>query len=508
MLFNSYEFLFAFLPLTFLGVLLAARLGGQRWVVAWLALASLLFYVLGEGSNPVLILFSITFNYLMGVLIARASPAGRKRYLLLGVAVNLGLLGWFKYVNFFMDSLHGLTGWGPQMLEVALPVGISFYTFTQIAYLVDASQGLAKDYNPVSYVLFVTFFPHLIAGPILHHKEMMPQFEVDRRGRRFTDLAVGLSIFALGLAKKVLIADTVAPLSTTVFDAAQTGVAPTLLEAWTAALAYTFQIYFDFSAYSDMAIGLARIFGIQLPINFESPYKAVNIADFWRRWHITLSRFLRDYLYIPLGGNRLGEARRMFNLFATMLLGGLWHGAAWTFVLWGALHGLMLAVHRAWTDWRRALSWPEMPDGMARALTFLCVAFTWVPFRAADFSTALSVWKGMLGLNGFVLPAKAVVLSAALDLPRAALSIDFNQSLRLLPLLLIFVLVLPNTQALFREWQPGLVSPGYHPVQNPEGRWRHLSWSPSPWRGALMGTLLALCILHFASISEFIYFRF
>ena len=346
MLFNSYEFIFLFLPVTFLVFM---RLGARhrRWAAGWLAVASLGFYAWWNPAFLPLLLASIACNYLVGLRLARPVIAAwsRKTVLALSITANLGLLAYFKYANFLLDNLNLVIG-TDYRLDLVLPLGISFFTFTQIAFLVDAYQGKAKEYHPVDYCLFVTFFPHLIAGPVLHHQEMMPQFARAETYRPNPEnIAVGIAIFSIGLVKKVLIADAMAAHATPVFEAAEQGATLSFFTAWEGALAYTFQLYFDFSGYSDMAIGLARLFGITLPANFDSPYRAVNIIDFWRRWHMTLSRFLRDYLYIRLGGNRKGPVRRYMNLFVTMLLGGLWHGAGWTYVVWGGLHGCYLIAN-------------------------------------------------------------------------------------------------------------------------------------------------------------------
>src|SRR4029078_5020437 len=284
----------------------------------------------------------------------------RKTFLAVGVTANLAALGYFKYVNFFLANLSALRETQTSVVAVVLPLGLSFFIFQKIALLVDASKGEVQHFSPLSYTLFVSFFPQLIAGPIVHHKEMMPQFAARAR-MQVVDFAKGLTLFVIGLAKKVLIADTIAQVSNPIFDRAAAGIVPGVLESWTGALAYTLQLYFDFSGYSDMALGLALLFGIHLPINFHSPYQARNSIEFWRRWHITLSRFLRDYLYIPLGGNRHGHVRRYINLAITMLLGGLWHGAAWTFVVWGALHGLYLAANHAWVAFRNRMQWRSYP---------------------------------------------------------------------------------------------------------------------------------------------------
>ena len=350
MLFNSYEFIFLFLPIVLLGFHLIGKQGHHRVAIAWLVGASLFFYGWWNPAYLLLMLFSVLFNYSVGVSLSNTS--GRKllskTILTIGVSVNLAILGYFKYANFFVDNLNALSGTNLILNEVILPLAISFFTFQQIAYLVDAYRGKTKEYNFLHYCLFVTFFPQLIAGPIVHHKEMLPQFAKDAVYKlRSKHLAIGITIFALGLFKKVVLADGVSVYATPVFNAAEAGVMLTFFEAWGGALAYTFQLYFDFSGYSDMAIGIARMFGIRLPLNFNSPYKATSIIDFWRRWHITLSRFLRDYLYIPLGGSRKGRVRRYINLMTTMILGGLWHGAGWTFLLWGALHGFYLMINHA-----------------------------------------------------------------------------------------------------------------------------------------------------------------
>ncbi|MBL8463808.1 MAG: MBOAT family protein, partial [Thauera sp.] len=352
MLFNSPEFIYLYLPIVLVGFFWLAATS-HRIAAVWLAAASCFFY---GWWNPVylgLLGASIVFNYGMGIRLARESarPPGERRraFLVFAVGANLLLLGYFKYFNFFADSARVVFDGHWHFDAIVLPLGISFFTFTQIAFLVDAWRGEAREFNFVHYTLFVTYFPHLIAGPVLHHREMMPQFAQPSTYRLdWENIAVGLAIFGLGIFKKVVLADGIAPHANAVFQAAEAGQALSLLDAWGGALAYTFQLYFDFSGYSDMAIGLSRMFGVKLPLNFDSPYKAGSISEFWRRWHMTLSRFLRDYLYIALGGNRKGSLRRHANLFVTMVLGGLWHGAGWTFVVWGALHGFYLMVNHAW----------------------------------------------------------------------------------------------------------------------------------------------------------------
>jgi len=307
------------------------------------------------------------------------------------------LLGYFKYTDFLIENFNLAFNSNAELLNLALPLAISFFTFQQIAYLVDSYRQETKEYDFLNYALFVTFFPQLIAGPIVHHKEMMPQFAKTRnKVKNYRNIAMGLFIFSIGLFKKVVIADTFAVWATAGFDIATT---LNLFEAWATSLSYTFQLYFDFSGYTDMAIGLALLFNIRLPVNFNSPYKATNIQDFWRRWHITLSRFLRDYVYIPLGGNRKGGFRTYNNLMATFVLGGLWHGAAWTFVFWGFLHGLALIIQRLWSKLGIKLwTW------LAWLITFNFVNITWVFFRAKEWDDAVKVLGSMFSLDNVVLP--------------------------------------------------------------------------------------------------------
>ncbi len=349
MLFNSIEYLFFFLPAVFLVFHLLSRAPSTERQILWLALASMFFYASWKPIYLLLILASVVVNFALGRKLARCQAATRRDWLVLGVCLNLALLGYFKYTGFFLEGLNEFGLWLLPIPEITLPLAISFFTFQQIAYLVDVARGDCKEYQFHHYALFVLFFPQLIAGPIVHHSEMMPQFNRLRsRAQLPTDLAVGLTLIAIGLFKKVVLADNLALVADPVFAAAEDGQPLHSLDALIATFAFSFQIYFDFSGYSDIAIGSARLFGITLPENFRSPYRAASIIDIWRRWHMTLSRFLRDYLYIALGGNRRGTALRYRNLFLTMLLGGLWHGAAWTYVAWGGLHGLYLCCNHAW----------------------------------------------------------------------------------------------------------------------------------------------------------------
>ena len=523
MLFNSFPFIFLFLPATLFGFFLLGR-HTHRLAAAWLAASSVFFYGWWNPIYVILLLASIGFNFSFGTKLARLHAAGREeqagRLLAAAVAANLLLLGYYKYTNFFLANLGGLTGAPLAAAEIVLPLGISFFTFTQIAFLVDARRGEAKEYSFIHYCLFVTYFPHLIAGPILHHGEMMPQFR-DRAVYRLSwdNLAPGLTLFLIGLYKKTVIADGVAEYVAPAFNAAAAGAAPTLLDAWGAALAYTFQIYFDFSGYSDMAIGLSRMFGILLPLNFDSPYKSASIIDFWRRWHITLSRFLRDYLYFSFGGNRKGAARRHLNLFLTMLIGGFWHGAGWTFVCWGALHGVYLALNHAWRSLCRALRFePERLPGwqvFARLLTFTAVVVAWVFFRAADFNAALAMLKGMAGMNGFILPQRWLKYWGAFGQWLIEQGVHFAEmsyfqagtQVNWIWILLLICWALPNTQEIMAAYRPGLVSPGYRPI-TPGQSALNLVWRPSAIWLAIAAGLGLYALLAINEFSEFIYFQF
>ncbi|WCK55551.1 MBOAT family protein [Aneurinibacillus sp. Ricciae_BoGa-3] len=468
MLFNSYAFILVFLPITLcVFFLLGSRKKTTAATVA-LIMASLVFYSYWDKKYLVLLLASILFNYFTGTYISRADKPGRKRALLLfGVAIDLILLGYYKYTNFFIESWNG---WFHEALgpyNIALPLGISFFTFTQIAYLMDSYRGETKEYNLLTYSLFVTFFPHLIAGPILHHRDIIPQFH---RLRNFVfshkNMAAGIVIFIMGLGKKVLIADSIAGWAAPVFAHAHDVNA---WQAWIGAISYTFQLYFDFSGYSDMAIGLGLMLNIRLPINFNSPYKAESIIDFWRRWHITLSAFLKDYMYITLGGNRHGKIKKMRNLFITMLLGGLWHGAGWTFVIWGALHGLYLMINHGWRTFKRPL-----PRPIGWLVTFVFVVIAWVFFRAQSLGDAWAILQAMFGMGhgaGSALP----VLTALAN--RTAIMVD-------LAALLLWVVLLPNTMELAQRFKPN-------------------------WRWALaLGCVAFYSLLELRKVSEFLYFQF
>jgi alginate O-acetyltransferase complex protein AlgI len=370
----------------------------------FLVFASLFFYSWWNVAYLPIILTSMLFNYVIGTNLNKDSGEGHHRLskkfiLTFGVASNLALLAYFKYMDFFIDNINLVSGSEFDLLNLALPLAISFFTFQQIAYLVDSYRQETKEYDFLNYSLFVTFFPQLIAGPIVHHSEMMPQFaKTKNKIKNYKNIAMGLFIFSIGLFKKVVIADTFSVWATQGFDVATT---LNLFEAWSTSLSYTFQLYFDFSGYTDMAIGIALLFNIKLPINFNSPYKATSIQDFWRRWHMTLSRFLKDYIYIPLGGNRKGEFRTYTNLMATFILGGIWHGAGWTFVFWGFLHGIALVIQRGWSKLGfRLWTW------LAWLITFNFVNIAWIFFRAKEWEHAVKILESMFSLNNIVLPSQ------------------------------------------------------------------------------------------------------
>lgn len=397
MLFNSYVFIFAFLPVALAGCFLAVRFFGREAGTLWLVLASLFFYGWWDVCYVPLLLASIMFNYWAGRKIERHPH--EKPWLILGLAVNLALLGYFKYTDFFLGTVNDVLGTAMfDLPHIVLPLGISFFTFTQSAYLIDAYRGETKGYSFLTYCEFVTIFPHLIAGPIINHKDMIPQFlDAENYHVRVDHLMLGLSIFVIGLFKKVMIADS---LSTWVGEAFSAADSLTLLEAWFGALGYTFQLYFDFSGYSEMAIGLGIMLNLKFPMNFDAPYQSLSIIDFWRRWHMTLGLWVRNYLYIPMGGNRHGQLAKMRNLLVSMLLIGLWHGAGWTFVLWGGVHGILLVINHLWR--RLEVSLPRI---LCWLLTFTSVVCCWVLFRADSPSDACAILVAMAGGNGIALPS-------------------------------------------------------------------------------------------------------
>lgn len=532
MLFNSYGFIFVFLPIAFAGMFWLGRYS-PRLAAFWLAVASIAFYALWDIRYVPLLLGSVAINYGAGYWISfehtRARPARATLVLTGAIVVDLILLGSFKYSNFFATSINQALGSRLPALDVILPLGISFFTFTQIAFLVDVHRGISRELNGVHYLLFVTYFPHLIAGPVLHHKQMMPQFSLPATYRiKAEHVSVGLTMFVLGLAKKVILADGFAEYAVPIFDAVDAGRPMMFAEAWIGVLAYALQIYFDFSGYSDMAIGLSLLFNIRLPLNFDSPYKATSIIDFWRRWHMTLSAFLRDYLYVSLGGNRKGPVRRYVNLMATMLLGGLWHGAGWTFVIWGGLHGFYLIVNHGWREVKSLLGvrgGGRVSALGAGALTFFAVAFAWVFFRAGSIASAVSLLRAMIGLEGFSLPEQlgfGRVAALVASYPQSHIvfkgltpvtNTDAYAALAQILVGLALVWLVPNVRQLLIAYGPAwedMVGVKTPTADSSVYLLRHLRWSPSISAALAVGFLFALSLLYMAAnrISQFLYFQF
>ncbi|MDB5504771.1 MAG: alginate O-acetylation protein [Tardiphaga sp.] len=499
MLFSSFTFLFQFLPATALAFA-AARRHSPRAGIMVLAGASLVFYGAWKPIYLVLFLASIGFNFSLGLLMA--DPARRRAVGVFGVTFNLAALCYFKYTGFALNSIAALGG--PQLPfdSVILPLGISFFTFQQIAYLVDVMRGAKVERDIVSYTLFVSFFPHLIAGPLVHHAEMIPQFKRVGAGRTAGMAARGVAIFVAGLFKKVVIADNLSQFVTPVFAHLDAGGDVTAPWAWLATLGYTLQIYFDFSGYSDMALGLGLMFGIRLPVNFRSPYQATSIIEFWRRWHITLSRFLRDYLYIPLGGNRHGEIRRYGNLLLTMLLGGLWHGAGWNFVVWGGLHGLYLSANHLWRGMASPANgdWPTSLIKVARwATTFAAVVIAWVFFRADTIGGA---WRMLAGLVGAAPSGAAYVSPGILRVMDLPVLLDAER-LQLVgsiavALALVIALALPNVPQIFcyREYR-----------RAPEPA-VFVRWRPNAAWALLVAIAFTMALFGMWQRLEFLYFQF
>jgi D-alanyl-lipoteichoic acid acyltransferase DltB (MBOAT superfamily) len=530
MLFNSYIFIFAFLPIVLAGYLALRRLSSPLWPIGWLVCASLVYYAWWKPAFVLLLLFSISVNFAFGKLLLsnRLSAVAAKTVLTAGIVFNLCLLGYFKYAGFFVSNVNEVFGAHWIVPSIILPIGISFITFQKIAFLVDAYRGQVHNFNLQNYMLFVTFFPQLIAGPIVHHAEIMPQLGPAQKRPFAPDFAVGSAIFIFGLFKKVVVADTLAVYADAGFNAVHAGHPLDAASAWVAVLSYSFQLYYDFSGYSDMAVGLARMFGIILPVNFYSPYKSTSIIEFWRRWHMTLSRFLRDYLYFPLGGNKRGPVRRYVNLMIVMVLGGLWHGANWTFAVWGLAHGVMLVINHAWhavvgsrgsnAPWARFV---------AGAITFLAVTLAWVPFRAVTFADAQTMMhhlasalydpNGWASLGGFF-KAQFGRLGELIDLTLwfkphelwpPALPPDYiAQQAKPVGLLLLVVglatFLMPNTYQVFRNFDPAL---GLPEETGPRRRWikpvtlnTRLAWA--------VAGMFVLAVLGLSRVSPFLYFQF
>lgn len=397
MLFNSFPYIFLFLPISVI-VYFSLNRFSEKAGKYWLVIISLIFYSFGTLTYLPLLLLSIVANYVIGIAIRQGHVGNHiikskvKLLLTIGIVFNVGLLAFFKYADFFIANINQATNLNLKYLQLIIPLAISFYTFQQITYLVDTYRKEIKDTNFLDYCIYIMFFPRLLMGPITRYNEVIPQFQLtDQKRVDYRNMSIGLFLFFIGLCKRVVIADTFGVYADIGYASTQS---LSMVEAWITSLSYTFQIYFDFSGYTDMAIGTAYLFNIKLPFNFNSPYLSVNIQDFWRRWHITLSRFLRDYIYIPLGGNRKGELSTYINIMITFLIGGFWHGAGWTFIIWGAIHGTALCIQRVWQKLNIT-----MPKLLAIFITFNVVNVAWVFFRAKSFSDAINVILAMSGFN-------------------------------------------------------------------------------------------------------------
>ena len=489
MLFNSYTFILLFLPLAAAGYFLLHRYVSAKWAFLFLLAASLGFMSLWNLHFSLVLLASVVINFLCGTSLSRVAQKGGKNkriIFVLAIVFNILYLGFFKYSNFFVENINAVFATEMPRLSLLLPLGISFYTFMQIAWLTDIYRRGGYRYDFLNYCLYVTFFPYVISGPIAYHSEIIPQFKSGNVGIfNLANVCRGLFIFSMGLFKKAAIADALAVIADGGFAA--TGNL-TFTEAWLTSLSYTMQLYFDFSGYTDMAIGVALIFNIELPANFNSPYKSLDIREFWRRWHITLSRFLRDYIYIPLGGNRAGEVRLYVNLMLTFLIGGLWHGAAWTFVFWGFLHGAALCLHRLWM--KTGISLPKIP---AWFITFNFINAAWVFFRASSIGDAFRILKSMAGLNGVLVSPN--LAGSAFWQKMTTLGVQFGHWRAHLPevepmeyflciLLIPVVLFLKNSNYYLGQFVP---------------TWKNATWT------ALM---LTLGLLLLNRTSSFLYFNF
>lgn len=516
MFFNSHLFIFAFVPAVLIGYVISGRTGGRDAAVLWLIAASIVFYSWWNPACTVLLTLSIIVNY--GFVVAIEHDKDKKSnksfaLVALGIATNLFLLGYFKYFNFFVENINIVFGTDFVFRNILLPLGISFFTFQQIIFITKIYRGEIRNRGFRDYCFYITFFPKLISGPIVYPEEIRSQLKGLTAGRlRSEDISVGLTIFTIGLFKKAVLADGMARIADPVFKTAAGGASLTFFEGWCGTLAFTLQILFDFSGYTDMAIGVARLFGIRLPPNFNAPYRASNFIDFWRRWHITLSRFLRDFLYIPLGGNRRGEARKYFNLMVTMLLCGFWHGAGWTFIVWGGLHGVYSIINHAWRSFMekrgiRINRWSGLQRFISIAMTFLLASLTWVFFRAGNWSEATEVFRAVSGANGITLAPELAGVAGPLARYFTFAGFTYNTQLAPVPTSISIILLLfvawffPSSQRLLD---------GFAPVidQRRNSETRLLQWKPTIGWALVTAFLGTYSLLSLFKISSFIYFQF
>lgn len=485
MLFNSYIFLLLFLPLTVGGYFLLNSFRQYRAATVFLLGMSLWFYGYFHPSYLYILCGSIVGNYLLARLMERSAPLWKKIIVILGSTANIGVIFYFKYFDFFLKNVNAVFGASFNLLHIVLPLGISFFTFQQVSFLVDASRGETKGYSFEEYALFVAFFPQLVAGPIVLHSEMIPQFrDPEKRVFRAENFSRGLFILALGLFKKVIVADTFGQAVAVGFrdvDAMQA------MEAWIVSIAYTFQLYFDFSGYCDMAMGIAEMFNISLPQNFNSPYQSLSITEFWDRWHMTLTRFLRVYLYFPLGGSRKGKARTYLNIMIVFLASGLWHGASWTFVAWGALHGMLNCLCRIFRK-----QWEKLSPITRWFQNFLLVNFLWVLFRADSIRQAWKFLLKMLSLRDFTIRQE---LYECFQLDEIAFLIKhFSPAARLSD----FVYGWPMWMFFFCAFAAVLNLPNS----------KQLHFRPTVWYSLATAVMLAWSVLSLSGVSEFLYFNF
>jgi alginate O-acetyltransferase complex protein AlgI len=503
MSFTSLEFIFVFLPLSYMGYVLAHRYGGAQWAVNFLAIVSLLFYAFFGASLLLVLLVSMVFNFTIGNVVAclESHPKVAKNLLFGGILVNLGMLGYLKYTNFFIDITNQLAGSGYAHIDIAVPLGVSFFTFVQIGFLIDAYNGQLLKHDFARYVVFTAFFPCVTAGPLVMQREMMqqlsgttaPSLDVKR-------VTIGLTMFAMGLFKKVVLADSIAPFADGVFAGAQNGIPLDAATAWIGALCYTLQLYFDFSGYSDMAIGLATVFAIKLPLNFDSPFKATNISDFWRRWHMTMTRFFTSYVYSSLAifgmrksaGWQLDRVGRFMMVaalpsFFTFMVAGAWHGSGWTYLIYGGMHGMAIAVFLAW----REFSGIKLPAPAAWLATMVTVVSALVMFRAPDVNTALSMLGKMWGGSGFTSTA---------SLP----AFDSAQALSMIVIMGAITLLLPNTQQiLHHEWP--VIDSKPEEAASAAGL---VAWRPSFGTALVTACIFTIAVTSIGASSGFLYYKF
>jgi len=528
MLFNSHEFLFVFLPVTLAGFYLLGRVS-RSWAILWLILTSLIFYGWWRPLNILIIGPSIVINYLLASFLLRLnqkgdSPGLSRAVLIIGLVFNIAYLGFFKYADFATGAVNDAFGANFVLLHIVLPLGISFITFQKIAFLIDVQAGRVKAFTFREYCTFVLFFPQLIAGPIVHYREMMPQFATATCRFDKENFAVGLTLLFAGLFKKVVLADGVAPFITPIYQHSAAGGHTSLLIAWMAAVGFTLQIYFDFSGYTDMALGLGRFFGIKLPPNFNSPLKASNIIDFWINWHMTLTRFLTAYIYNPmvlrLTRRRLAKGLSGYGrnpsagafvslllvpLITTMFISGLWHGAGYGFVIWGLINGVYLVINHAWRVYaahrfRDRAAYLRVMKPLGFVLTFVGFTLSMIFFRATTIKSAIDILKGALGLNGFALPHGAAEIAVTYG-------VDARHAAMWIAILLVVALLCPNTLQILAPYEPAL---GVKPARSAPiiGSLRIPAWGPSlPWAAAMSG-VAAVAVFMLGGPSEFLYWQF